>query len=68
MVEVTKTIIISGHFGMSYMVTTNGGEYLSVFAKESGQLVDLEETPLLYLAKEEARALAKALAELANGY
>ena len=48
--------------------STNGGEYLSVFAKESGQLVDLEETPLLYLAKEEARALAKALAELANGY
>ena len=52
---------------MDYLVMSDGPNYMSVFAKEIGNSFDYD-SPLLYLSKEEARALSRALGELANGY
>lgn len=67
MVEVIKSILIKGQSEFEYLVMSDGPNYMSVFVKEYGEVFDYD-SPLLYLSKEEARALSKALGELANGY
>ena len=66
MVEVTKAIYIKGGYGFEYRVLSEG-ENITVFARETGELFDYD-SPLLYLSNEEAKALARALSELATGY
>ena len=66
MVEVTKAIYIKGGYGFEYRVLSEG-ENITVFAKETEEEFDYD-SPLLYLSKAEARALANALGEMANGY
>ena len=67
MVEVTKSIHIRGHYDIEYIVYSQGNNAISVFAHEPGDQYDYD-NPLLFLSNDEAKAMAKALSELANGY
>ena len=67
MVEVTKAIFIKGSYGIEYRVLYEGADSISVFAREIPEEFDYN-SPLLFLSNDEAKAMAKALAELATGY
>ena len=67
MIEVTKAIYIKGIYDIEYRVLSEGDNAISVFAREIPEEFDYG-SPLLYLSKEEAMALARAISELASGY
>ena len=67
MVEVTKAIFIKGSYGIEYRVLYEGADSISVFAREIPEEFDYNR-PLLFLSNDEAKAMARALGELATGY
>ena len=67
MVEVTKSILIKGNYGLEYTLLSEGDNAISVYARETGEPFDYD-SPLLYLSNDEAKAMARALGELATGY
>lgn len=67
--EITKSIFINGTMDIDYCIRTDGPNCISVYAKEIGDSGPFDyESPLLYLTKEEARAIARSLDELATGF
>ena len=67
MVAVVKSIRVSGYNDIEYTLMTDNGQYISVYATEIGDTIK-EDNPIMYLHTLEAKALSRALGELANGY
>ena len=65
MISVTKSILIGGSFEMNYIVSNDGSSYISVFAKDPMNPNENDD-PLMYLYKDEAKAIGRALLDLAN--
>ena len=66
MIGVKKCIYISGHYSMEYCVQSEGNS-ISVYARDFDDEYNYDE-PLMVLNREESKAIAKALSELASGY
>ena len=67
MVEVTKSILISGPYEMEYLVRSDNPNWISIYATESNIPFDMD-SPLLYLSKAEGLAVSRAISELLTGY
>ena len=68
MVEVTKSILISGAYDMEYLVRSDNPNYIAVFAKgDINEEFDMD-SPLLYLSKDEGLAISRAISLLLTGY
>lgn len=65
--SVTKCIEIRGGLESDYMISSEGGYYISVYMTESNARFDID-NPVMYLKKEEAQAMAKAFLELIEDF
>ena len=68
MVEVTKSILISGAYDMEYLVRSDNPNYIAVYAKADINDEFDYDSPLLYLNKAEGLAESRAISELLTGY
>lgn len=64
-VKVIKSIRVEGYNDIEYTLVTEGGSYIAVYANEIGQEYN-QDNPIMYLHSLEAKALSRALADIAS--
>lgn len=67
MIEVTKSIFIKGLYDLEYCIQKADSNNINVYSRDSWEPYSMD-LPLMVLSIEEARAISRALGELADGY